>query len=134
VSENENHNIFTKGIFKTDYSSSHQPDSSDGPFRETEGDGQSEKAVQQAKRMIRAHVDDEQENWDVGLPQLAFARMTRMTPFEIMYGRRAKIPIDLAYPNASFKMQDVNDSQIRDEEEEDGVRVRNKSKSWNMWM
>jgi transposase InsO family protein len=35
-----------------------------------EGDGQSEKSVQQIKKMIRAHVDADQENWDVGIAQL----------------------------------------------------------------
>ena len=32
-------------------------------------DGESEKAVQQLKKMIRAHVNEDQQNWDFGLNQ-----------------------------------------------------------------
>ena len=68
-------------------------------------DGQSEKSVQQIKKMIRAHVAEDQENWDLGLAQLCFAyntsvhETTGLTPFEIMFGRNSIIPIDLIYPN-----------------------------------
>ena len=68
-------------------------------------DGQSEKNVQQVKKMIRAHVADDQENWDMGLPQLCFAynssihETTGCSPFEVMFGREPIVPIDLIYPN-----------------------------------
>ena len=58
------------------------------------------------KRMIRAHIDDNQDNWDLGLPQLVFSynssihATTGMSPFEVMFGRQARIPIDLQIPNA----------------------------------
>jgi hypothetical protein len=70
-----------------------------------QGDGQSEKMVQQIKKMIRAHVDEDQENWDLGLEQLCFAYNTSvndttgMAPFVVMFGREPLIPVDLAYPN-----------------------------------
>ena len=68
-------------------------------------DGQSEKNVQQVKKMIRTHVSDDQENWDMGLPQLCFAynssihETTGCSPFEVMFGREPIVPIDLIYPN-----------------------------------
>ena len=70
-----------------------------------ECDGQSEKAVQQMKKMIRAHVAEDQENWDLGLSQLCFVyntsvhETTGLTPFEVMYGRDATLPIDLLFPS-----------------------------------
>jgi len=70
-----------------------------------ECDGQAEKAVQQVKKMIRTHVDENQDNWDVGLAKMAFAynssvhETTGQTPFETMFGRRPRIPIDIAFPN-----------------------------------
>ena len=36
-----------------------------------QGDGQSEKSVQQ--KMIREHVDEDQESWALGIAQLCFA-------------------------------------------------------------
>ena len=68
-------------------------------------DGQSEKSAQQIKKMIRAHVAEDHENWDLCLSQLCFAyntsvhKMTGFTPFEVMFGWNPIIPIDLVYPN-----------------------------------
>ena len=68
-------------------------------------DGQSEKSVQQIKKMIRAYCDENQDNWDLGVTQLCFAynssvhETTGLTPFEVMFGRDPIIPIDLIYPN-----------------------------------
>ena len=68
-------------------------------------DGQSEKSVQQIKKMIRAYCNENQDNWDLGVTQLCFAynssvhETTGLTPFEIMFGRDPIIPIDLVYPN-----------------------------------
>jgi hypothetical protein len=59
--------------------------------------------------MIRAYTNQKQTNWDQGLAQLPYNiaynssvhETTGYTPFEIMFGRRARIPIDLIYPNAN---------------------------------
>ena len=57
------------------------------------------------QRKIASYVDENQTNWDEKLPYLAFAyntseqTSTGRTPFEIIYGRLAKLPIDLTYPN-----------------------------------
>ena len=68
-------------------------------------DGQSEKNVQQIKKMIRAHCSADQSDWDIGIAQLVFAYNASVhdtigiSPFEVMFGRQPRIPIDLAFPN-----------------------------------
>ncbi|CAF1029824.1 unnamed protein product [Brachionus calyciflorus] len=55
--------------------------------------------------MIKSHIDDNQINWDENLQKYAHAynssvhETTRHTPFELMFGRKPKIPIDLIYLN-----------------------------------
>lgn len=55
--------------------------------------------------MIKAHVDESQTKWDIGIPELVFTyncsfhETTGLTPFEVMFGRQPRIPIDLVYPN-----------------------------------
>ena len=69
------------------------------------GDGMSERMNKTLQRMIACYVDKNQTNWDEQLPFLAFAyntseqASTGRTPFEIIYGRLAKVPIDLTYQN-----------------------------------
>ena len=81
-------------------------------------DGQSEKSVQQIKKMIRAYCDENQDNWDLGVTQLCFAynssvhETTGLTPFEVMFGRDPIIPIDLIYPNRlEFTRESINENQ-----------------------
>lgn len=53
--------------------------------------------------MLKSFVDDNQENWDLLLNELAFAYRTAVhkttgeTPFEMVYGRQPKLPLDLFY-------------------------------------
>ena len=53
--------------------------------------------------MITCLVDDNQENWDLGLNQPIFTynssvhQTTKQTPFMIMYGKAPRIPIDFIY-------------------------------------
>jgi hypothetical protein len=55
--------------------------------------------------MIRAHVDEQQDDWDIGLSQLCFSynssvhETTGVSPFYVMFGRESIIPVDLVYPN-----------------------------------
>ena len=64
----------------------------------------SERAIQTTKRMIAAYVNENQDNWDINLPQFMYAYnsgvhgTTNCTPFETMFGRPPKLPIDLLYP------------------------------------
>jgi hypothetical protein len=75
--------------------------------RHPECDGQTEKNIQHLKKMMRAYVNEKQSNWDQGLSQLAYAYNTSvhetigLTPFEVMFGRKPRIPIDLFYPNTN---------------------------------
>jgi len=95
-----------------------------------EGDGQAEKAVQQAKKMIRAHVDADQTNWDLGLAQLAYAYNTTvhetigLTPFQVMFGRKPKIPIDLMYPKEDLSLN-VERQSGEQQVEQDSIELGN---------
>jgi len=70
------------------------------PFH-PQSNGLSEKTVQTTKAMIRACVDDNQTNWDQLLEKLSFAYntsvqlTTKLTPFELQFGRKPNIPIDI---------------------------------------
>ena len=63
-----------------------------------------ERANQSIKNMIMNHVNKDQNNWDQYLDQLTFAyntakqMSTNFTPFELMFNRKPKIPIDIFYP------------------------------------
>lgn len=67
-------------------------------------DGQSEVTVKTVKKMIAAYVDEDQMTWDLNLNKLAYAyntsrhSATGQTPFEMMFGRKPRIPIDLIIP------------------------------------
>jgi hypothetical protein len=73
-----------------------------------ECNGQSERTVQTTKHMIKIHIEDDQDNWDLILDKIAFAyntsthESTKQTPFEVQFGRRPKIPIDILLPNNNF--------------------------------
>lgn len=53
--------------------------------------------------MIRSFVDDEKKNWDADLQKLVFAYVTSYhegigtSPFEMLRGERAQLPIDVMY-------------------------------------
>ena len=72
------------------------------------GNGLSERNVQTTKNMIKAHVDEEQGDWDLHLNKFAYAynsaiqESTKQTPFEMMFGRKPKIPIDIILPNEKW--------------------------------
>ena len=69
-------------------------------------DGQSERTVQTLKNMIKCYVDENQESWDLDFQKYAFAYnssvhcITNQTPFEMMFGRKPRIPIDILIPNS----------------------------------
>ena len=66
-----------------------------------ECDGISERFIQTLKQMVTCFVNESQDDWDMHLEELAFAyntatqSSTKFTPFELMFGRQAKIPLDL---------------------------------------
>ncbi|CAF0952535.1 unnamed protein product [Brachionus calyciflorus] len=72
-------------------------------------DGQSERSIQTIKKMIKAYIDEDQNDWDLNLKKFAFAyntavhSVTKQTPFEMMFGRRPRIPIDVVFHNSEVQ-------------------------------
>ena len=68
-------------------------------------DGLSERFIQNLKLMMTAFEDSEQLDWDLNLNKLAYAfdssvhSTTGFTPYEMQFGRKPKIPIDLVIIN-----------------------------------
>ena len=68
-----------------------------------QADGQSERMIRTAKIMIRCIVNDNQENWHLGLNQLMFAynssvnQATKQIQFMMVYGRATRISIYVIY-------------------------------------
>jgi hypothetical protein len=66
-----------------------------------ECDGNSERFIQTIKRMITAYVTENKRDWDEQLDLLTLAyntathATTKYSPFYLLYGRKAKMPIDL---------------------------------------
>lgn len=62
--------------------------------------GQRERDNRTLKEMLAKLVNDKHDNWDKYIPSVLFAyntsqhASTKVTPFQVMYGRTAKLPID----------------------------------------
>ena len=60
--------------------------------------------------MLTSNIDENKKNWDELLPTLAFAynmavnATTKMTPFELVYGRTPKVHLDLIYPQLKLEL------------------------------
>ena len=69
-----------------------------------ECDGLSERFNRTYLEMVRSMINESQDNWDEVIPKVCFAyrtavhATTKMTPFEMLYGRQPKFPGDLVYP------------------------------------
>ncbi len=61
--------------------------------------------------MLLAHVNEDKDDWDQYLNQLAYAYNTSVhattgyTPFEIVYGRRAKLPMDIFQNDKNIQIE-----------------------------
>ena len=62
--------------------------------------------------MIRCFIEENLEDWDELLAPLAFAyntavhSTTKVSPFEMVYGRKPRLPIDLIFPTeVEFKAE-----------------------------
>ena len=68
-----------------------------------QADGITERYNRTLEEMLTHFVDEEQSDWDLKLDKVVFAyntsvhAVTKKTPFELMFGRQAKIPLDLVY-------------------------------------
>lgn len=73
-------------------------------------DGITERFNRTLKSMIASFVKDDQSNWDEKLIMLAFAynsskhATTKCSPFEIIYGRLPKMPLDLICPRIELEL------------------------------
>ncbi|CAF1089458.1 unnamed protein product, partial [Brachionus calyciflorus] len=67
-------------------------------------DCETERFNRTLEQMLACYVADNQKEWDQHLPKMAFAyntavhTTTGVTPFEVVYGRRPKLPVDLMFP------------------------------------
>ena len=63
--------------------------------------GQAEKACGIVTQMLTHYIDESFTNWDEVLPKIVFGyntsqqTSTKLTPFELLYGREAKFPIEI---------------------------------------
>ena len=68
-------------------------------------DGQSERAIQTVLRMVRAFATEQQELWEDMLPMFELAlnhannRSTKHSPFQMLFGRSPRVPLDFAMDN-----------------------------------
>lgn len=73
-------------------------------------DGITERFNRTIQSMLTSFVNDNQKNWCTLLPSLAFAyntavhSSTKATPFELMYGRNPKVPVDLIFSQLKLEL------------------------------
>ena len=76
-----------------------------------ECDGLSERFNRTLISMISAFVNEKSDNWDQLLPMLTFAyntaihSTTNCSPFELIYGRKPKIPLDIICESKKVNLQ-----------------------------
>jgi hypothetical protein len=60
--------------------------------------------------MLASYVSSHQKDWDLFLPYLSYAYntavhdSTQTSPFELTYGRKPKVPVDLIFPNIELDL------------------------------
>jgi hypothetical protein len=65
--------------------------------------GLAERMCQTIKNMLSHFVNQEVSDWDIFLPQITYAyntsvqKSTQLTPFDLIFGRPPKLPIDVMY-------------------------------------
>ena len=85
-------------------------------------DGLSERIIRTLLEMLRHYVGEDQDNWDQHLNKLAFAyntsvhATTKRTPYELRFGRKARVPLDIFFDALSRNEQEA----IEDKTEEHG--------------
>lgn len=76
--------------------------------------GQRERDNRTLKSILCKLVNDECDNWDDLIPGALFAyhtsvhKSTRVTPFEVMYGRKAKLPLDIQQDAVDKNFDDMD--------------------------
>ena len=79
-------------------------------------DGESERTIQTVQHVLAHYVNDKQNDWDKFIYTTSFAintathNTTKATPFELVHGRRPRMPIDLIYSNVNVNLWLPHDS------------------------
>jgi hypothetical protein len=104
-----------------------------------EANGLSERFNKTLKTILRCYINDEHSNWDKLLAPICFAyntsvhASTKHTPFELVFGRKPKIPLDLILGEklrlnnqADIVVRGENDdsNMFADESDEDNIDYR----------
>ena len=80
------------------------------PFN-TQTDGLTERINRTVKKMLSHFVNEAQSDWDTKLFKHAFAyntsvhATTKFSPYELLFGRRQKILLDLVYGESELKYE-----------------------------
>ena len=99
-------------------------------------DGITERFNRTLQAMITSYISNHQRDWDVLLPSLAFAyntavhSTTKSSPFELVYGRIPKVPVDLMFEQVNLELY-LNPEQYAAEVKENflsafGLVIRNR--------
>ena len=79
------------------------------------GNGQVEKFNRTIKDMLTAYIAEEQNDWDAYLDQLTFAynsashAATGFSPFEVHFGERPRVPLDIFFSTLNEEEQELNE-------------------------
>ena len=89
-----------------------------------ECNGNIERFNRTLESMIRCFIEENLEDWDELLAPLAFAyntavhAKTKCSPFEMVYGRKPRLPIDLIFPTeVEFKVELEPEDFVREKQD-----------------
>lgn len=95
-------------------------------------DGQSERFVRTIKQMLKCYSNKNQNDWDENINKLCFAyncsvhASTQCTPYEMMFGSKPRIPLDIVLEEDAQVLDTVNSEEFKnwkyvilDEQEEE---------------
>ena len=86
-----------------------------------QGDGLVERFSRTLQDMLATTVKDHLFNWEEALRKVCLAynssvqASTGYTPFFLMFGREARLPIDIMYGTAEVKVEDISEHVMRTE-------------------
>ena len=82
-------------------------------------DGSAERIIRFISCALTAYINEDQDDWDLYLPSIAFAYRTsfidaiRNTPFNMIYGRKPNLPTDIIYGDPKTITEDENKYQLK---------------------
>jgi hypothetical protein len=93
-------------------------------------DGQSERDIRTVVTAVRAYVNDHQSDWSRYLPLIELAynsavnASTGMSPFEVLYGCKPRLPIDVAVESLDSRVPAAADRVARMRQAVDFIRSK----------